>query len=876
MLLLARIHDPTNSITMPIKSILTSALIGLIASAHFASAHTWIEQLMVIAPNGTLVGSPGFARGNVLRSTPGFGDPTMVNLIPPNGRTINQILPSDLMCKSSQTSKTQTNGSPRLQAAAGDAVALRFQENGHVTLPDNQPGKPKNRGTVYVYGTNQASADDTFLAIHRVWTPDGKGGDGRGRLLSTRNFDDGQCYQTNGGQISQQRQQQFKHPFDMVMGNDLWCQQDIQLPEDAQAGQPYTLYWVWDWPTLPGTAGFPNGKQEIYTTCMDVDIVGDTGTVPVSKAQVNFAQGQPYDFAAVPDQMSDLANPTAVTGQTIPFANVPTTSSTQPSSWSPTTSLLTSSLPTGSTIAFSASATGPAAGVGASKASVSTATTSNTGLPDFLSVHTGSIGGPGLETQTFTVIPISVTATDSSQPTGDANGNGRGGPGGNSNGTSSLLSQTIENVSADSNSTAGPQVTAAPNNVGNAQAVATFTEYESITQTLMQTVYVTQYTKRDAGESNFATATSAPSSSHFPHSRPWPHNNSIHPDGPPSATNDTGYSGFNGAGHPHFNGTGHSGFNGTGTRPEVDLGPRSVSTGTGQRPEFNGTDHPHDFKANGYPQGFNVTGHPHESNGSGSRPESNHLGPRSEFNRTGGRPEFSGTDHPHGFNSSDHPHELNGTDHPHDFNGTGARPEFNSKDHPHGPNDTGSGSGHNNIGPRSRFNHTGPPPWATNTAASRFWNCTWPSSTGFPHPGPTGWPRHHNNCTGDGGRHHGPGNFSITSTVQSTVTVSGTLTITTYLPSASSPSAAASASDSGSYSSTSTFTSTVTISPSAPIPLTTQSSSPSSSVLIISPIPAPSPVPTSTDQPAFRLRARNPFVMLGWMDGASEAKTTQS
>jgi hypothetical protein len=394
---------------MHIKSLLSSTLIGLIASASHASAHSWIEQLMVIAPNGTVVGQPGFARGNVLRGSPGFSDPTMVNLIPPDGRTINQILPSDLMCKSTQTSQTQTDGSPRLQAAASDAIALRFQENGHVTLPQNQPGKPQNRGTVYVYGTNQSSPDDSFLAIHRVWTPDGTGGDGRGRLLSTRNFDDGQCYQTNGGQISQQRQQEFKHPFDMTMGNDLWCQQDIQMPDDVESGQPYTLYWVWDWPTLPGTPGFPDGKQEIYTTCMDVDIVGDTGIAPVSESQVNFIQGQAYDYAAVPDQFSDLANPTAVTGETIPFAGVPTGYSMQSTlSQTSTSSSLTSLSSTGSTIPFSASATGPVAG-GASEASVSAATATDTGVPAFLSIHTGSTAGPGLETQTFTVIPISVT-----------------------------------------------------------------------------------------------------------------------------------------------------------------------------------------------------------------------------------------------------------------------------------------------------------------------------------------------------------------------------------------------------------------------------------------------------------------------------------
>jgi hypothetical protein len=35
----------------------------------------------------------------------------------------------------------------------------------------------------------------------------------------------------------------------------------------------YTLYWVWDWPTASGTSHVPTEKPEIYTTCMDIDIV---------------------------------------------------------------------------------------------------------------------------------------------------------------------------------------------------------------------------------------------------------------------------------------------------------------------------------------------------------------------------------------------------------------------------------------------------------------------------------------------------------------------------------------------------------------------------------------------------------------------------
>ncbi|KAK5945322.1 hypothetical protein PMZ80_002526 [Knufia obscura] len=293
-----------------------SYILGALAST--AAAHSWVEQLSVIAPNGTLVGAPGFPRGNVKRGTPEFSDTALVNLIPPNPRGPNQIFDTDLMCKDSQTKQAQTGQSPRLQAAAGANVALRYQENGHVTLPETQAGKPKNRGTLYVYGTTQPQEDDKFLSIHRQWTADGQGGDKRGVLLSTRDYDDGQCYQVNGGQISSERQKTFAHTPNALMGADLWCQQDIQLPANAPSGKPYTLYWVWDWPTMPGTEGFPEGKQEIYTTCMDVDIVPGADTQQKS-AGTSFAQGQDLGNAAVAAQLSDIANPTAVTGQSIPF-----------------------------------------------------------------------------------------------------------------------------------------------------------------------------------------------------------------------------------------------------------------------------------------------------------------------------------------------------------------------------------------------------------------------------------------------------------------------------------------------------------------------------------------------------------------------------
>ena len=270
------------------------------------NAHSWVEQLMVIAPNGTFVGSPGYARGNHLRTSPGFNDLTMTYLIPPNGRS-NQslILPTDKICKETQRKQAQSDGSPRLQARPGAAIALRFQENGHVTLPENQPGKPKNRGTVYVYGTTEPREDENLLDVHQVWNEEGTGGDKRGVLLSVQNFDDGRCYQINNGPISENRQDKYPHVANKLMGADMWCQQDIALPSNAPTGKPYTLYWVWDWPTLPGDdPTLPDGKKEVYTTCIDVDVVDSPMTYMHSEA--GYVQGQPLNKAAIPSQFAEI------------------------------------------------------------------------------------------------------------------------------------------------------------------------------------------------------------------------------------------------------------------------------------------------------------------------------------------------------------------------------------------------------------------------------------------------------------------------------------------------------------------------------------------------------------------------------------------
>ncbi|KAL4755881.1 uncharacterized protein BDW70DRAFT_167337 [Aspergillus foveolatus] len=235
-------------------------MIFIILFINFAWSHSWVEQLSVIGRNGLTQGPPGYPRGNVLRSSPTFNDYAMTYLVPdPSG--------NDAICAPSQRQQIQTEGSPRLRSRPGDRVLIRYQENGHVTLPWVTPGKP-SPGTVYIYSTTSPSEKDTLLDVHRVWNEDGTGGDGRGRLLGIFGFDDGRCFQVNEGPISRYRQGRFGHAPDALEGSDLWCGNVVLLPDNINS-DVLSLYWVWDWPTNPGKA---DEKQEIYTTCMDIQI----------------------------------------------------------------------------------------------------------------------------------------------------------------------------------------------------------------------------------------------------------------------------------------------------------------------------------------------------------------------------------------------------------------------------------------------------------------------------------------------------------------------------------------------------------------------------------------------------------------------------
>jgi hypothetical protein len=190
---------------------------------------------------------------------------------------IDETIP---LCKPDQVKAVQSQEKyPRLKSAPGTWIAIRYLENGHVTEPGEPDiGKPKDgKGTVFVYGTTEPKEDETLLTVLQ-WTKDGKGGNGKGILLAANDYDDGRCYEQNGSPKSAERQKAVPN---FVMGQvsdgpgntSLMCETDVQLPESADVGKPYTLYWVWQWNSYPVPDKNFAGKDEYYTTCMDIDMV---------------------------------------------------------------------------------------------------------------------------------------------------------------------------------------------------------------------------------------------------------------------------------------------------------------------------------------------------------------------------------------------------------------------------------------------------------------------------------------------------------------------------------------------------------------------------------------------------------------------------
>lgn len=133
-----------------IKIVITALSLALPTSAH-----SWIEEYQVIDSNGKYIGDKGYSRGYIARTDPAFTGSSMTYLIPQVGNRIN---PTDMLCHPDQRTSNYFNPAyPKLKVQPGGYVAMKYLENGHVTLPWNHRGKPKPARTVFVYGTMQPS-----------------------------------------------------------------------------------------------------------------------------------------------------------------------------------------------------------------------------------------------------------------------------------------------------------------------------------------------------------------------------------------------------------------------------------------------------------------------------------------------------------------------------------------------------------------------------------------------------------------------------------------------------------------------------------------------------------------------------------------------
>ena len=377
------------------------AVISLVGNSQ---AHTWLENLRLIASNGTFIGDPGFPRGFIGRNAPGFNDNNLIN------RLNTAFKPDTPMCRISQSTPNQTPGFPALSAAPGNNIALRYSENGHVSIIE--AGRPARGGMVFVYGTKQPKNNEKFLDVHRSWNAAGTGGDKRGKLLATRPYDDGQCYQVvANSDISAARRK--KNPLSDPNA-DLLCQSDIQIPADAGTSGDYTLYWVWEWPLLNPTTG-EVANPETYTQCADIKLVSTTNT-----GSGEFKSGQKIDnIVAVQEQLQNqfMLDPSAKPAMTTapPFSMGPGAPSAAPVVSSPSRQSSTS--PTPSQAKPSTSAASSPSATPVKNSSSATPTSSRPKERTSAPPKASSQPSQGFQTVTVTVTPdakpaLTVTETD--------------------------------------------------------------------------------------------------------------------------------------------------------------------------------------------------------------------------------------------------------------------------------------------------------------------------------------------------------------------------------------------------------------------------------------------------------------------------------
>ncbi|KAI1630590.1 hypothetical protein F4809DRAFT_268295 [Biscogniauxia mediterranea] len=263
--------------------------LALLAAFQAANAHSWVETLYRIDSTGAFTGDAGYPIGYLPRGA-GVSDDAHQN-------KILDTKSNPAICKPKSSSNYQSY--PRLTAAAGDYAAMQYQENGHVTQPELTQ-RPYRGGNVYVYGTLEHQDSDGISDVLNSWTADGTGGNGKGKLLASHYFDDGQCYQqVANNPINSERTAKYGLP-------ELWCQSDFQLPEDLPSEGTYTVMWVWDWPLIVSDT---QNVTEIYTSCAEIEL---GGAKEDTTQKIKFASNNKVQSAGISSQLAKLIEATAL------------------------------------------------------------------------------------------------------------------------------------------------------------------------------------------------------------------------------------------------------------------------------------------------------------------------------------------------------------------------------------------------------------------------------------------------------------------------------------------------------------------------------------------------------------------------------------
>ena len=86
-----------------------------------------------------------------------------------------------------------------------------------------------------------------------------------------------------------------------MLFRSLFCQNDFTIPDTAKPGSLLTVYWVWQWDNMKAPEFTETQNVEMYTTCMDIEIVEGKGT----SKNLKFNEATPIHKRAIKEQLTN-------------------------------------------------------------------------------------------------------------------------------------------------------------------------------------------------------------------------------------------------------------------------------------------------------------------------------------------------------------------------------------------------------------------------------------------------------------------------------------------------------------------------------------------------------------------------------------------